>query len=181
MATSPSARPPTVTTSRPSRSPPVTPSGLTLDALAGFAIGPLKTGSIQQRPPRFLQRQEGQRPEWPTSPPERARTSPAHRRGQRACPQGRLRHHRLDLPCDELRHPLFQQGTYIRAIARDAGKAAGVGAHLSALRRTSKSRPDSAKKFKLKDCLSIDAFLERLKLCPPPPQRQIEPGRNLPI
>lgn len=41
-------------------------------------------------------------------------------------------------------------GTYVRAVARDAGEALGVGAHLTALRRTSIGR------FRVEDALSVD-------------------------
>jgi tRNA pseudouridine55 synthase len=48
--------------------------------------------------------------------------------------------HRLDVLSVELPEVEFEvecsSGTYIRAIARDAGEALGVGAHLTALRRT---------------------------------------------
>ena len=57
---------------------------------------------------------------------------------------------------------LCSKGTYIRALARDAGKATGVGAHLSALRRTASGD------FQLEDCLSLDTFLSRLEALPAP-------------
>ena len=57
---------------------------------------------------------------------------------------------------------LCSKGTYIRALARDAGKATGVGAHLSALRRTASGD------FRLEDCLSLDAFLSQLEALPAP-------------
>lgn len=43
-------------------------------------------------------------------------------------------------------------GTYIRSIARDLGEAIGVGAHLTALRRTSVGR------FRVEDSIAVDAL-----------------------
>jgi tRNA pseudouridine55 synthase len=60
---------------------------------------------------------------------------------------------------------LCSKGTYIRALARDAGKATGVGAHLSALRRTASGD------FRLEDCLTLDAFLSQLDTLPTPPPK----------
>jgi len=54
------------------------------------------------------------------------------------------------------------KGTYIRALARDMGEKTSVGAYLSALRRTASGD------FPLSDCLSIDAFTERLQTLPAP-------------
>lgn len=49
-------------------------------------------------------------------------------------------------------------GTYIRALARDLGRAAGSAAHLSSLRRTRSGR------FTVEDAVSVD----RIKDSPPP-------------
>lgn len=46
-------------------------------------------------------------------------------------------------------------GTYVRAVARDAGASLGVGAHLTALRRTGVGG------FRVDDALSIDALDDR--------------------
>jgi tRNA pseudouridine55 synthase len=43
-------------------------------------------------------------------------------------------------------------GTYVRGLARDLGEALGVGAHLSALRRTAVGR------FRVRDALPLDAL-----------------------
>ena len=129
-------------------------SGLTLDALHG-AIGPL-TGSIQQVPPRFSAKKvNGQK------------AYIAARKGKDiALRTADVTVHRFDITdwtCPVMGFDILcSKGTYIRALARDAGKAAGVGAHLSALRRTASGA------FKLEDCLSIDAFLERLQALPAP-------------
>lgn len=52
------------------------------------------------------------------------------------------------------------KGTYIRALARDIGKALNSGAHLYSLRRT------RIGEFKVEDCLTIDEFPAWLKLHP---------------
>ena len=49
------------------------------------------------------------------------------------------------------------KGTYIRALARDIGERLGSGAYLTALRRT------RVGEIKVKDCLTIDDFLTKLK------------------
>lgn len=49
------------------------------------------------------------------------------------------------------------KGTYIRALARDIGKALGSGAHLTALRRT------RVGDVRVEDCLSMEAFPEWLE------------------
>lgn len=52
------------------------------------------------------------------------------------------------------------KGTYIRALARDIGKALGSGAHLTALRRTRIGN------VTVDDCLSIDRMAELIKSAP---------------
>lgn len=49
------------------------------------------------------------------------------------------------------------KGTYIRALARDIGEHLGSGAYLTALRRT------RVGEINVKDCLTIDDFLTKLK------------------
>lgn len=49
------------------------------------------------------------------------------------------------------------KGTYIRALARDIGERLGSGAYLTALRRT------RVGEINVKDCLTIDDFLSKLK------------------
>lgn len=51
------------------------------------------------------------------------------------------------------------KGTYIRALARDIGKALGSGAHLIALRRT------RVGDISIEDCLTIDEALSEIKEC----------------
>lgn len=51
---------------------------------------------------------------------------------------------------------LCSKGTYIRALARDMGKATGAGAHLSALRRTASGN------FGLDQCWTLEALEARL-------------------
>lgn len=51
------------------------------------------------------------------------------------------------------------KGTYIRALARDIGRALGTGAHLVELRRTRVGDHDSA------SCLSLDQALSRIAGC----------------
>ena len=49
------------------------------------------------------------------------------------------------------------KGTYIRTLANDFGKALGVGAHLSALRRT------AIGDFRVEDALTIDELTDRIQ------------------
>lgn len=49
------------------------------------------------------------------------------------------------------------KGTYIRALARDIGKALGSGAHLTALERTRVGN------YRIDDCLTVEAFEQMLK------------------
>lgn len=62
---------------------------------------------------------------------------------------------RCELPEIDIR-VVCSKGTYIRALARDIGKALQSGAHLTALRRT---RVGSRR---VEDCLSLDGFPEWL-------------------
>lgn len=55
-------------------------------------------------------------------------------------------------------HVVCSTGTYIRSLAHDYGQALGCGAYLSALRRT------AIGDFKVEDALTLDGFLEELKL-----------------
>lgn len=99
-----------------------------VDALAAFR------GEIDQRPPQFSAKKvDGVRMH------ERAR------RGERVeLPPCRVTVHQIDLLAfdpPEVRFAVHcSSGTYIRAIARDLGEALGVGAHLTALRRTAIGR-----------------------------------------
>lgn len=130
------------------------PAGLDLKALQ-TAVDTL-TGPLQQVPPRFSAKKvNGQK------------AYIAARKGRDiALRTADVTVHRFDIT--NWTNPvmgfdiLCSKGTYIRALARDAGKATGVGAHLSALRRTASGD------FRLEDCLSLDEFLERLQHLPPP-------------
>ena len=55
------------------------------------------------------------------------------------------------------RRVVCSKGTYIRALARDIGERLGSGAYLTALRRT------RVGEINVKDCLTIDDFLTKLK------------------
>lgn len=66
----------------------------------------------------------------------------------------------MDMHADELRLRIVcSKGTYIRALARDIGKALNTGAHLVALRRT---RVGSVR---VADCLSVDDALKAIADC----------------
>ena len=72
---------------------------------------------------------------------DRVRAGEAVELEPRAVTVHRLECHRIDRPTprtlvDVRRHVTCTAGTYVRAIARDAGAALGVGGHLTALRRT---------------------------------------------
>lgn len=54
---------------------------------------------------------------------------------------------------------LCSKGTYIRALARDIGRALNSGAHLTALRRT------RVGDFSLADCLSLEQAVELIRCC----------------
>ena len=67
--------------------------------------------------------------------------------------------HRIEVIELDLPEVVFEvecsSGTYIRAIARDAGRALGVGGHLTALRRTGVGR------FSVDDALSLEQLGDR--------------------
>jgi tRNA pseudouridine55 synthase len=68
--------------------------------------------------------------------------------------------HRIALLAIDLPDVTFEvecsSGTYIRAIARDAGEALGVGGHLRALRRTASGR------FRAADAVSLDGLADEV-------------------
>ncbi|MCH5228563.1 MAG: tRNA pseudouridine(55) synthase TruB [Muribaculaceae bacterium] len=66
------------------------------------------------------------------------------------------------------------KGTYIRALARDLGKALGSGAHLIALTRT------RVGDFNIRDCMSIDEAVKKIAECELtfPDSYQIENNKN---
>jgi tRNA pseudouridine55 synthase len=88
------------------------------------------TGDIDQIPPQFSAK--------------KVRGEAMHRKARRgeevSLPPVRVRVHSLELLSVTLPRVRFEvhcaSGTYVRAIARDLGTALGVGAHLTALRRT---------------------------------------------
>lgn len=89
-----------------------------------------QTGEILQRPPVYSAKKVAGE-----------RMYAAARRGDAVQAEPvRVRVHRLELlrydPPDAEVEVEVSSGTYIRAIARDVGEAVGVGAHLTALRRT---------------------------------------------
>lgn len=55
---------------------------------------------------------------------------------------------------------LCSKGTYIRALARDFGRALGSGAHLTGLRRT------RVGDFRIEDAMSVDKAVEMISTCP---------------
>lgn len=102
------------------------------DALSGFV------GEIRQRPPAFSAKKVG--------------GEAAHRRARRGetvelAPVSVVVHEMelLDWTPPQLTFRVAcSSGTYVRALARDLGEALGVGAHLTALRRTAVGRFDVA-------------------------------------
>ena len=130
------------------------PSGLTLEQLQDAVA--TQTGPLQQVPPRFSAKKvNGQK------------AYIAARKGRDiALRTAEVNVRRFDIT--DWSNPVMgfdivcSKGTYIRALARDAGKATGVGAHLSSLRRTASGD------FLIEDCLSLDAFLDQLQHLPPP-------------
>jgi tRNA pseudouridine55 synthase len=98
------------------------------DVLAAL---PAFTGSIQQVPPRYSAIKRGGRPLYELA-----------RRGIEVdVPAREVEVYALDLVAWEPPHVVLDvrcgPGTYVRALARDIGRALGCGAYLSALRRTS--------------------------------------------
>ena len=65
-------------------------------------------------------------------------------------PDGRLLVWNEDGTCDMIVRVKCSAGTYVRVLAEDLGKRLGVGAHLTALRRT------RAGEFRIEDALTID-------------------------
>jgi tRNA pseudouridine55 synthase len=109
-----------------------------LDALAGFA------GAQDQVPPQYSAK--------------KVAGEAMHRRARRG-EQVELEPVRvtvysveaLEVTLPEVRFAVHcSSGTYIRAIARDLGRALGVGAHLTALRRTAIGR------FSVEDAVAVD-------------------------
>ena len=78
---------------------------------------------------------------------------------------------RYDLPIIQIR-VLCSKGTYIRALARDIGKALGSGAHLTSLRRTRVGA------YSIADALPIDRTMEVLKEIPLEYPEGYEPSDN---
>ena len=110
------------------------------DALAAFQ------GGIEQVPPQFSAKKvDGEA---------------MHRKARRGehveLPPVPVTIHEIALLDFDQAHVRFSvrcsSGTYIRSIARDLGDALGVGAHLTALRRTSVGR------FRVEESLSLDAL-----------------------
>ena len=111
------------------------------------ALGTL-TGEIDQLPPAFSAKQVGGQ-----------RAYVAARRGEAlALAPVRVRVHSWELrgwDGDHLRATIVcGGGTYIRALARDLGRATGSAAHLVALRRVASGR------FEVGDAVSVDAISE---------------------
>jgi tRNA pseudouridine55 synthase len=89
-----------------------------------------QVGAIQQLPPRYSAKKVGGERMYAA-----ARRGEAVERTPAAVTIHAIRVLRIDLPEVEMEVECGS-GTYIRAIARDAGEALGVGGHLRALRRT---------------------------------------------
>lgn len=106
----------------------VDPSGVTEDAVRA-ALGRFR-GPIRQRPPAFSAiKQDGRRLY------ERARAGEVVEAPERDVTIHELELSELALPRVRFR-VACSKGTYIRSLAADLGAALGVGAHLTALRRT---------------------------------------------
>ncbi len=106
----------------------------------------LFTGEIQQQPPVFSAlKKEGKRLY------EYARNGEEVEIPRRTVVISEFEITHIDLPKVDFR-VVCSKGTYIRSLANDFGKALGVGAHLSALRRT---RIGS---FSVEDAKEINAF-----------------------
>jgi tRNA pseudouridine55 synthase len=87
-------------------------------------------GRIRQRPPAFSAIKQDGRPLY-----ERARAGEAVEAPEREVEIHRLDVLALDLPRVRV-HVVCSKGTYIRSLANDLGRDLGVGAHVTALRRT---------------------------------------------
>jgi tRNA pseudouridine55 synthase len=87
-------------------------------------------GRIRQRPPAFSAIKQDGRPLY-----ERARAGESVE-----APEREIEIHRIDVLALELPrmsvHVVCSKGTYIRSLANDLGRDLGVGAHVTALRRT---------------------------------------------
>jgi len=110
------------------------------DALAGFQ------GTIAQVPPQFSAKKVG--------------GEAMHRRARRGesvdLPASPVTVYEIELLAVDLPEIRFglrcSTGTYVRALARDLGEALGVGAHLTALRRT------GIGSFRATDAISVEAL-----------------------
>lgn len=112
---------------------------------------------------RFLGEQEQLPPIYSAKSIEGKRAYKSARRGETV----QLKPHRIHIsrievtgfePPDLSLFVECSKGTYIRSLARDAGKALGSGAHLTGLRRT-RIGP-----YEVKDSITIENFLNNLKL-----------------
>lgn len=110
------------------------------------------TGEIQQKPPIFSAiKKDGKRLY------ELARKGETTEIKARTVTVSKFEITKINLPEIEFRI-ICSKGTYIRSLAFDYGKALKSGAHLSALRRT------KIGDFSVENALSVDEFIERLKV-----------------
>jgi tRNA pseudouridine55 synthase len=129
-------------------------------ALPGF------TGPIEQRPPAYSALKRDGRPAYAY-----ARAGEAIELAPRAVTVHELALTRFEGPDADLR-VRCSKGTYVRSLVADLGRALGVGAHVTALRRT-RSGP-----FSLEGAVALDAALAALAAGEP--LRVLAPADALP-
>jgi tRNA pseudouridine55 synthase len=117
-------------------------------------------GRIRQRPPAFSAIKQDGRPLY-----ERARAGEAVEAPEREIEIHRIEVLALSLPRVTL-HVVCSKGTYIRSLADDLGRDLGVGAHITALRRTRTGAFGLDRAVPLAD-VAAAAAAGRLPLIPP--------------
>jgi tRNA pseudouridine55 synthase len=130
---------------------------------------PAFTGAIEQRPPIYSALKRDGRPLYAY-----ARAGETVEIAPRAVTIHELALTSFDGPEAVSLRLRCSKGTYVRSLAFDLGRVLGVGAHVTALRRT-RSGP-----FGLADAQTLDAVLATLASAPDAPLRVIAPADGLP-
>jgi tRNA pseudouridine55 synthase len=130
---------------------------------------PAFTGAIEQRPPLYSALKRDGRPLYAY-----ARAGQTVEIAPRAVTVHELALTAFDGPAAVSLRLRCSKGTYVRSLAFDLGRALGVGAHVTALRRT-RSGP-----FALADALTLDAVLATLAGASDAPLSVIAPADGLP-
>jgi tRNA pseudouridine55 synthase len=141
----------------------------TVDEARVRAALPAFTGAIEQRPPIYSALKRDGRPLYAY-----ARAGETVEIAPRAVTVHELALTAFDGPAAVSLRLRCSKGTYVRSLAFDLGRALGVGAHVTALRRT-RSGP-----FAVADARTLDAVLATLAGASDAPLSVIAPADGLP-